>query len=50
MAAGLPLSVLTAYLKDQESPTHAEAERLAELLGTTASWLLHGTHPGAHRL
>jgi hypothetical protein len=50
MGAGLLPSELTAYIKDQEIPSHAEAVRLAELLGTTASWLLHGKHPNAPKL
>ena len=50
MGAGVSRSMMTAYLKDQELPTHEEATRIAELLGTTAGWLLHGTHPDKPRL
>ena len=45
MGAGISRTMMAAYLKDQETPTHSEVERIAELLGTSASWLLHGKHP-----
>jgi transcriptional regulator with XRE-family HTH domain len=50
MGAGISPSMMTAYLKDQELPAHAEAVRIAELLDTSASWLLHGKHPNAPKL
>lgn len=50
MGAGISRSVITAYLKDQDLPSHAEAARMADLLGTTPEWLLQGTHPGKPRL
>lgn len=45
MGAGITRSMMTAYLKDIETPPRDETERMAELLGTTASWLLSGKHP-----
>lgn len=50
MGAGVTRSMMTAYLKGQEIPPYDEADRIAELVGTTAEWLLHGRHPGQPRL